>query len=94
MHSSSQTTNEQLLHRIYNEFMEMPGLQLTARQAQRLFGLTEQVCDAVLASLVHEKFLVLRPDGRYARLTDGRGERSPRFSLIAGRMHTLVRRTA
>lgn len=35
---------EQAILRIYSEYVEMPGLQLTCRQAQRLFGLGEHVC--------------------------------------------------
>ena len=33
----------------YTEYLEMPGLRLTAPQAQSLFGLDAETCDAVLA---------------------------------------------
>jgi hypothetical protein len=63
--------SEQILHRICGEYLEMPGLQLTRPQAQRLWGLDEQTCAALLESLTEEKFLYRKPDGTYARLTDG-----------------------
>ena len=47
-----------LLRRIRAEYLEMPGLQLTARQAQCLFGLDSETWDAVLAALLDAKFLV------------------------------------
>jgi hypothetical protein len=46
-----------MLQRIYSEFMEMPGLRLTRRQAQRLWGLDEQTCREVLDLLVDARFL-------------------------------------
>jgi hypothetical protein len=63
--------NEQLLRRIRGEFLEMPGLQLTCRQAQRLFGLDERACLTLLDTLVAHEFLVHRPDGTYRRRSDG-----------------------
>ena len=36
---------EDVLQRIQGEFVEMPGLRLTAAQAQRLWGLDRDVCD-------------------------------------------------
>ena len=41
-----------LLQRIRAEYLEMPGLNLTAAQAQRLWGLDGATCDMVLAALV------------------------------------------
>jgi hypothetical protein len=63
---------ENLLRRIQGEFLEMPGLRLTRGQAERLWGLYQQTCTDVLASLVVEKFLVCAADGRYSRLSEGR----------------------
>jgi hypothetical protein len=34
--------DEALLHRVYGEFLEMPGLRLTCQQAQRLWGWTNR----------------------------------------------------
>jgi hypothetical protein len=39
------------------EYLEMPGLELTKPQAQRLWGLEEQTCDALLDELVESHFL-------------------------------------
>jgi len=39
------------------EFNEMPGMHLTRRQMQRLFGLTQETCDAVVEALVQDHFL-------------------------------------
>ena len=62
---------EQLLQRIRCEYLEMPGLGLTCRQAQRLWGLDESMCTTLLNTLVTSKFLMQRPDGKYARATEG-----------------------
>ena len=53
-----------LMHRIYDEFDEMPGTSLTLPQASRLFGVPMEVCDRILAGLVN--------DGRLHRTKDGR----------------------
>jgi hypothetical protein len=46
-----------LLERIRAEYMEMPGLTLTAAQAQRLWGLDGTTCRAALDALVEAGFL-------------------------------------
>jgi len=46
------------LGRARAEFMEMPGLQLTARQAARLWACDQALCEAVLSALVEARFLV------------------------------------
>ena len=48
---------DQVLRRIRNEFVEMPGLRLTIKQAQRLWGLNEETCSQVIQVLVEAKFL-------------------------------------
>lgn len=60
--------NVRLLRKIWNEYVEMPGLRLTREQAQRLWALDAHTCTALLESLVDLKFLVRGPDGQYARL--------------------------
>ena len=62
---------ERLLKRIRAEFLEMPGLCLTSEQVQRLCGVERTICQLVLDSLVDAKFLCLKANGAYARLTDG-----------------------
>ena len=39
------------------EYMEVPGLALTSRQAQRLWGLSPEFCDSLLGSMVESNFL-------------------------------------
>ena len=45
---ASNTSTDVVVRRIYNEFMEMPGLRVTCQQAQRLWGLDRQTCLEVL----------------------------------------------
>ena len=61
---------DEVLQRIQGEFVEMPGLRLTAAQAQRLWGLERDVCDALLGALVDANFLSQTRDGSFVR-TDG-----------------------
>src|SRR5215213_6096189 len=44
---------------IRGEFLEIPGLRLTADQIQTLWGLHCDVCAAVLEDLLHQRFLQL-----------------------------------
>ena len=60
-----------MLERIRAEFLEMPGLRLTVEQVQRLCGAERTPCQAVLDALVDAKFLCVKSNGTYARLTDG-----------------------
>jgi hypothetical protein len=64
-------TTQRLIRRICGEYMEMPGLRLTAAQAQRLWGLEEPICTNLLHFLVDARFLQMTSDGCFARLTDG-----------------------
>jgi len=59
---------DEVLQRIQGEYVEMPGLRLTAAQAQRLWGLERDVCDALLGALVDAKFLAQTRDGAYVRM--------------------------
>jgi hypothetical protein len=52
--------NSAVLHRIWAEFVEMPGLTLTVPQASRLFQLEMVRCQQVLMSLVDTGQLALR----------------------------------
>ena len=62
---------ENILNRLRAEYLEMPGLQLTAEQVQRLCGIEPKLCQSALVALVDAKFLCVTSGGRYARLTDG-----------------------
>lgn len=64
-------TTQELISRIRAEFLEMPGMRLTMQQVQRLCGIESTLCQIVLDSLVEEKFLSVKPDGSYGRLTEG-----------------------
>jgi hypothetical protein len=55
------------------EYAEMPGLQLTFWQAQRLCNLSDDVCEGALALLMRAQFLVRTRDGRYRRPHPERG---------------------
>jgi len=68
---ASHMPNQILLKRIRAEYLEMPGLRLTLAQAQRLCGVDRADCKAVLDGLVDAKFLCTKPDGAYARASDG-----------------------
>jgi hypothetical protein len=63
--------SEQMLHRICSEFAEMPGLQLTSKQAQRLWTLEERICAQLLNQLVEANFLRRIGPDRYGRAADG-----------------------
>jgi len=56
-----------LIDRLEGEFREMPGLQLTVRQAARLLSLEPAACGRMLGLLATRG--VIRPtgDGRYVR---------------------------
>jgi len=57
--------------RVRAEYLEMPGLRLKPDQVQRLCGVEPSICQMVLDALVAERFLCVKPDGLYARVTDG-----------------------
>jgi hypothetical protein len=57
-----------LLRRIKSEFLEMPGLRLTAPQAKRLWGMDDVSCSALLAALVASGFLFQTRDGAFMRI--------------------------
>jgi hypothetical protein len=63
---------DEILQRIQGEFVEMPGLRVTAAQARRLWALEHDVCDALLGALVDAKFLARTRDGAYIRMDNAR----------------------
>jgi hypothetical protein len=58
---------DDVLRRVQGEYIEMPGLRLTLAQAQRLWGLDRNACDALLGALVDAKFLFRTRDGAFVR---------------------------
>ena len=55
-------------NRVRREFLEMPGLRLTIRQAARLWGLEPTACAHVIEVLVRSEFLRRVPDGMVTRV--------------------------
>jgi hypothetical protein len=70
-------TFELLMKRVTAEFVEMPGLRLTIDQGARLWGLERDQCQAVLQALVYRRFLSVKGDGKYARVSEGAARRIP-----------------
>src|SRR5262245_11511571 len=70
------TLDDVVLRRVQGEYIEMPGLRLTAAQAQRLWGLDRASCDALLGALVERKFLFRTRDGAFVRSEYARAARS------------------
>ena len=58
---------EDTLHRIRSEFLEMPGLKLTVPQALRLWGVDQHTCEAVIEKLTQSNFLRRTRDGAIIR---------------------------
>lgn len=61
------SVSHDLLQRIRGEFLEMPGLQVTLRQATRLFHLEPVACDVALRILIEDGFLVRTTRDGYRR---------------------------
>jgi hypothetical protein len=56
-----------LLNKLHSEIQHVPGLALTSDQASRLFGIPRDVCRRLLANLVQESAIHMRPDGRFVK---------------------------
>jgi hypothetical protein len=55
----------ELATRVRSEYVELPGLRLTAAQAQRLWHLDREECDAVFAALIDAGIIRRMPDGSF-----------------------------
>ena len=62
-------TLTQLTQRIREEFAEVPGLQLTVKEASRFWALDEETCRQVLARLLETGFLARGADQRFRQST-------------------------
>lgn len=84
---------QQMRERIRAEYLEMPGLSLTAAQVQRLCGVERELCRQALDALVDEGVLRLRVAGAYTRLTAGDipRPRPARATLVDARAASIVR---
>jgi hypothetical protein len=63
--------SDPLIARVCAEFLEMPGMQLTRRQAQRLWGCDAETCVRVIDALIAARFLRRVGLDRYARVGAG-----------------------
>jgi hypothetical protein len=61
------TTLEDAMELIRLEYHELPALALTFWQAQRLWHLSDQVCELALQSLVRDRFLMVTSSGTFVR---------------------------
>ena len=68
MTSESLLGTDEVLRRVQGEFLELPGLRLTEPQAQRLWGLDDASCRALLGELIEAKFLCRTRDGAFMRV--------------------------
>ena len=68
---SKVSLGQDVINRLRAEYLEMPGLRLKPEQVQRLCGVERTMCQLALDSLLESKFLCVKSDGHYARLTDG-----------------------
>jgi len=57
--------------RMEAEYQEMPGLVLTGREAERLLGLDQTICERALEALIQRQFLKRLPTGAYLRNRPG-----------------------
>jgi hypothetical protein len=64
---AAQTTVVDWIHLIRAEYLEIPGLHLTRNQVQRLWGLDDLTCDALLEALVDVRFLRRTRTGAYIK---------------------------
>ncbi len=63
-------TIEDVIQRVRAEYVEMPGMRLKTEQVQRLCGIEQDMCQMVLDTLVDARFLCVKPDGHYTRVTE------------------------
>jgi hypothetical protein len=66
----SEVLSSKNVERIRSEYMEMPGLVLTLRQAARLMGITAHQADRLLSGLTDSGFLVRDEKKGYRRSRD------------------------
>lgn len=72
MHTQTPTIDhDSAIVRIAVDYIEMPDLVLTARQAGRLWNIPADVCEQALAALVERGFLVRTRAGAFLRRSSG-----------------------
>jgi hypothetical protein len=79
------------LVRIQMDYLEMPGLKLTLRQAPRLWNLPLDLCESALSILVERGFLVQTEDGSFLRrgttMGDSKRPGAQRVSVLSAASH-------
>jgi hypothetical protein len=68
---TTDNTRSDWLDIIRAEYLEIPGLNLTKPQIQRLWGLDARTCDTLLDSLVDAGFLKRASGQKYVRADVG-----------------------
>jgi hypothetical protein len=87
------TVYQDVVARIRAEYVEMPGMRLTALQVQRLCGVDAPSCLRALNALVHDQFLCLKPNGTYARVAEEAASRiRPAKAHLRSRLRAASRR--
>lgn len=64
---NTDTSIQDWLQLMRAEYNEIPGLHLTKKQVQRLWGLDDVMCDTLLDALMDVSFLTRTGDGAYVR---------------------------
>ena len=59
--------SEQIAELIRSEYSQLPGLNLTFWQAQRLWNVPEELCRRALTILIKSGYLTQTADGGYVR---------------------------
>ena len=59
--------SEQIAELIRSEYGQLPGLNLTFWQAQRLWNLPEDLCRGALGTLIKSGYLTQTAEGGYVR---------------------------
>ena len=60
-----------LVTRVRGEYREMPGLNITVTQTERLWGLDRHTCASVLTTLMERSVLKRTTSGTYLRRAPG-----------------------
>jgi hypothetical protein len=64
--------NQHRMQIVRGEYLEIPGLSLTSKQVERLWGFDEAICQRILVGLMDSQFLGRTSDGRFVRVHDRR----------------------
>jgi hypothetical protein len=68
---------EEGARRIRREYLDLPGLSLSAGQMQRLSNVDAETCQLALDIMIRERFLRRTPQAQYVRCTTSSIAREP-----------------